>query len=213
MTQELKKFFPIFIIRLKVPSEMAIIISLIVCTIWYIVGSAPSPYITVPGHMLIFELPAFEHSDLTFRNPTTIKHYSISKSNKHDTENISTPTKQRYRKNIQQKSKILKIEYSAYKEFQTKLKTNRHIRQRNISSTSSPKPNETNQRYRINIYSPSSSKFEIEAFSIDGQEIKIKSFFDNNLKVGGSEYTRFNYIRKDIAEKIYSLNCPCQTLS
>jgi len=170
---------------IKVRSGWIITFTLIIVTTLYILNPTGSPHISVPGSRLIFEFPSFREGVLTFSKPLNIRQYSISKVQNSGTGgDTQTPIAV---KNISSNNiTVLTIENSYYGQSQVK---------------------DSTQLYQVDINSTSSLSFEIVAVSIDGKAQDLESLYKQNLKSRG-EYVRLKYVRKDLADAIFSWNDP-----
>lgn len=170
--------------RLKAPSKLITVLAIILATCWYILNPTGSPYISVPGNRLFFEIPLFKECMITFRNPLSINQYWVMKVNNlnYDTSSAMPINSISIGKNVAS----LTIKNPYYTNQKTENKT---------------------QLYRVGIDSKLSLGFEIEAISIDNHPIEIQFFFKNNLQTKG-DYIRLRYIRKDLADIIFLINDP-----
>jgi hypothetical protein len=163
-------------IRVRSRFKTALIaLALALATCWYILDLTDKSYIHVPGNSVDFELPPFQHCDVTFLNPVMIKSYIIADAIKSSDSGKSTPTtfpSEAVGRLVGRELPFLTIENSDHT-------------QRTTGAT---------QMCRVHILMGPTLNSEIVAVSIDDKAIDLKLFFEHHLKSQG-EYIRFRYIR------------------
>jgi len=163
-----------------------IALALALATCWYILDLTGKSCINVPGNSVDFELPPFQHCDITFLNPVMIKSYIIADALKFTDLGKSIPTalpSEAVSRSVNRELSFLTIENSDHTQ---------------------PTTGAT-QLYRVHIFMGPSLNSEIVAVSIDDKAIDLKLFFKHYLKSQG-EFIRFRYIRKTLADFLYSMN-------
>jgi hypothetical protein len=170
---------------IKVRRSSTLGLSVALATAIYIWDPTNKAHINVAGATLALELPSFNNCDLYLHNPVRIGSYSVGvKTGPAPLPAGSTAS-------------LLEVP------------VNHTVAVLTVTNPASKQPGflrDPSQVYLVHISSADAESIGIDAVTIDGQKVPLKSFLEKNVRSQQATLVRGRYIRQAIARAIYNMN-------
>lgn len=167
---------------LKLPFRWVPAVSILLFACYYILDPRTKSHINVTGSMVVLELPSFNTFDLALSAPTRIKAYSLTERRFPGGASLSTPLEP------------------------MSTPVNQTVASLTITNSQLVQPPSPISARMVHIYAEGVESIGIEAVRLDGKDLPLRRFFEENVKSSKASYIRLRYIRKDLAKLVFNWN-------